>query len=88
MNKMKEHISKEEILNLPVTTNRLVVAWNKEAFFAKYAIVSYKMDTRDYERKNLSYEQLSETLLYQLWVYLQSMNSLAAEILIPDFSYL
>lgn len=56
MNKMKEHISKEEILNLPVTTNRLVVAWNKEAFFAKYAIVSYKMDTRDYERKNLSYE--------------------------------
>ena len=61
MNKMKEHISKEEILNLPVTTNRLVVAWNKEAFFAKYAIVSYKMDTRDYERKNLSYEQLSET---------------------------
>ena len=61
MNKMKEHISKEEILNLPVTTNRLVVAWNKEAFFAKYAIVSYKMDTRDYERKNLSYEQLSQT---------------------------
>lgn len=51
MNKMKEHISKEEILNLPVTTNRLVVAWNKEAFFAKYAIVSYKMDTRDYKRK-------------------------------------
>lgn len=88
MNKMKEHISKEEILNLPVTTNRLVVAWNKGAFFAKYAIVSYKMDTRDYVRKNLSYEQLSETLLYQLWVYLQSMNSLAAEILIPDFSYL
>ena len=58
---MKEHISKEDILKLPVTTNRLVVAWNKEAFFAKYAIVSYKMDTRDYERKNLSYEQLSET---------------------------
>ena len=61
MKKMKEHISKEDILKLPVTTNRLVVAWNKEAFFAKYAIVSYKMDTRDYERKNLSYEQLSET---------------------------
>lgn len=61
MAKKIEHISKEEILKLPVTTNRLVVTWDKEAFFAKYAIVSYKMETRDWERKNLSYEQLSDT---------------------------
>ena len=58
---MKEHISKDEILKLPVTTNKLVVSWDKEAFFDKYAIVSYKMDSRDYGRKNLSYEQLSDT---------------------------
>ena len=61
MAKKIEHISKEEILKLPVTTNMLVVTWDKEAFFAKYAIVSYKMETRDWERKNLSYEQLSDT---------------------------
>ena len=61
MAKKIEHISREEILKLPVTTNRLVVTWDKEAFFAKYAIVSYKMETRDRERKNLSYEQLSDT---------------------------
>lgn len=60
-NKVKEHISKDEILKFPVTTNKLVVSWDKEAFFDKYAIVSYKMDSRDYERKNLSYEQLSDT---------------------------
>lgn len=60
-NKMKEHISKDEILNLPVTTSKLVVSWNKEAFFAKYAIVSYKMESKNYERKNLSYEQLSDS---------------------------
>lgn len=58
---MKEHISKDEILKLSVTTNKLVVSWDKEAFFGKYAIVSYTMDSSNYERKNLSYEQLSDT---------------------------
>ena len=61
MAKKIEHISKEEILKLPVTTNRLMVSWNRETFFAKYGIVSYRMETRDRERKNLSYEQLSDT---------------------------
>lgn len=61
MAKKIEHISKEEILKLPVTTNRLMMSWNREAFFAKYGIVSYRMETRDRERKNLSYEQLSDT---------------------------
>lgn len=54
-------ISADEIKKLPVTTNRLVVSWNKEAFFEKYSIVSYKMMTKDKARKNLSYEQLSDT---------------------------
>ena len=55
------HITADEIKQLPVTTNRLVVSWNREAFFDKYSIVSYKMMTKDKARKNLSYEQLSDT---------------------------
>lgn len=43
MAKKIEHISREEILKLPVTTNRLMVSWNRETFFAKYGIVSYRM---------------------------------------------
>lgn len=55
------HITTEEIKQMPVTTNRLMVTWNKDAFFDKYSIVSYKMVTKDKARKNLSYEQLSDT---------------------------
>ena len=51
-----EHITREEILNLPVTTNRINVEWNHENFFNKYSIVSYRMTNG---KKNLSYEQLS-----------------------------
>ena len=58
---MMIHITADEIKQLPVTTNRLVVTWNREAFFEKYSIVSYKMVTKDKARKNLSYEQLSDT---------------------------
>lgn len=50
------HITKEEILNLPVTTNRINVEWNPKDFFNKYSIVSYKMTNG---KKQLSYEQLS-----------------------------
>ncbi len=58
---MMIHITADEIKQLPVTTNRLMVTWNREAFFDKYSIVSYKMVTKDKARKNLSYEQLSDT---------------------------
>lgn len=50
------HITREEILNLPVTTNRINVEWNPGVFFNKYSIVSYRMVNG---KKNLSYEQLS-----------------------------
>ena len=52
-----EHITKEEILGLPVTTNRINVEWNKDTFFSKYSVVSYRMTNG---KKNLSYEQLSD----------------------------
>ncbi len=51
-----KHITREEILKLPVTTNRINVEWNHDDFFNKYSIVSYRMTNRN---KNLSYEQLS-----------------------------
>ena len=53
--------STEEILKLPVTTNKLSVTWDSGALFKKYSIVSYSMKSRDKDRKNLSYEQLSDT---------------------------
>lgn len=53
--------STEEILKLPVTTNKLSVTWDGGALFKKYSIVSYSMKSRDKDRKNLSYEQLSDT---------------------------
>lgn len=59
---MKEHISREEILSLPVTTNRLSIEWDRKAFFAAYGIVSYTMERgkESDDMKNLSYEQLSD----------------------------
>ena len=59
---MKEHISREEILSLPVTTNRLGIEWDRRAFFATYGIVSYTMQrgAGADDMKNLSYEQLSD----------------------------
>lgn len=35
--------STEEILKLPVTTNKLSVTWDSGALFKKYSIVSYSM---------------------------------------------
>lgn len=58
---MMIHITADEIKKMPVTTNRLLVSWNRDAFLEKYSIVSYKMVTKDKARKNLSYEQLSDT---------------------------
>lgn len=59
---MKEHISREEILSLPVTTNRLSIEWDRKAFFAAYGIVSCSMERKagSDDVKNLSYEQLSD----------------------------
>lgn len=51
-------INKEEILKMPVTTNKLCVSWDRQSFFERYSIVSYKTGTKS---KNLSYEQLSDT---------------------------
>lgn len=46
------------IKSLPLTTNRISVVWNKNAFFAKYSIVSYY--STNAEHKNLAYEQLGD----------------------------
>ena len=46
------------IKNLPITTNRIEVSWDKDKFFAKYSIVSYYSTAP--ERKNLAYEQLGD----------------------------
>ena len=34
-------IDENYIKSLPLTTNRIEVAWNENVFFSKYAIVSY-----------------------------------------------
>ena len=49
----------EEIKKLPITTNRIEVLVDKERFFSKFSIVSYY--SQDRNKKNLAYEQLSET---------------------------
>lgn len=48
----------EKIKSLPITTNRITVAYNKEKFFSFYSVVSYY--SLDKEYKNLAYEQLSD----------------------------
>lgn len=47
-----------EILDMPLTTNRINVLVNMELFFSKYAVVSYYSQDKLY--KNLAYEQLSD----------------------------
>lgn len=47
----------EKILQLPLTTNHLVVSVDMPAFFSSYAIISYYSFDREY--KNLAYEQLA-----------------------------
>ena len=55
-------ISNEEYaqkrMELPLMTNTLDVDVNMDAFFEKYAIVSYYTENKD--KKNIAYEQLSE----------------------------
>lgn len=51
-------IDPQEILDMPLTTNRIRVLVNLELFFSKYAIVSYYSQDKLY--KNLAYEQLSD----------------------------
>lgn len=51
-------ISEEEIKSLPVTTNKISVEVNYDAFFDKYAIVSYYSCNYDKDYKNLAYEKL------------------------------
>ena len=46
------------IKSLPLTTNKIEVTIDKEAFFSKYAIVSYYGTTK--ESKNLAYEQFAD----------------------------
>ena len=55
---MKTKIDEDYIKSLPLTTNRIEVIFDKEAFFSKYAIVSYS--SKDRELKNLAYEQLAD----------------------------
>lgn len=50
-------IDENYIKSLPLTTNRIEVAWNENVFFSKYAIVSYYSTSA--EHKNLAYEQLT-----------------------------
>ena len=46
------------IKSLPLTTNKIEVTIDKNAFFSKYAIVSYYGTTK--ESKNLAYEQFAD----------------------------
>ncbi len=52
-------IDEEEIKSLPITTNKISVEVNYDAFFEKYAIVSYYSCNYDKDYKNLAYEKLS-----------------------------
>jgi len=71
-------ISEQEILNLPITTNKIYLSFDKQCFFAKYAIVSYY--SIDQSLKNLAYEQLSEESFISVaglrarWAGAQSKN--------------
>ena len=51
-------LDKEYIKRLPLTTNKINVILDKNAFFSRYSIVSYY--GTDKELKNLAYEQLAD----------------------------
>ncbi len=51
-------ISDDYIKSLPLTTNRIEVKVDREAFFSKYSIVSY---SGQIGKKNIPYEYLSDT---------------------------
>lgn len=50
-------IDEQYIKSLPLTTNKINVTVDKDAFFSKYSIVSYY--STDKESRNLAYEQLA-----------------------------
>lgn len=52
-------IDRQNILKLPLTTNKIKLFVDKKEFFDKYSIVSYY--SFDAEYKNLAYEQLADT---------------------------
>ncbi len=51
-------IDEQYIKSLPLTTNKINVTFDKDAFFSKYSIVSYY--GTDKESRNLAYEQLAD----------------------------
>ena len=51
-------LDEEYIKRLPLTTNKINVILDKNAFFSRYSIVSYY--GTDKELKNLAYEQLAD----------------------------
>lgn len=51
-------LDKEYIKRLPLTTNKINVTLDKNAFFSRYSIVSYYGTNK--ELKNLAYEQLAD----------------------------
>lgn len=51
-------ISEDYIKSLPLTTNRIEVKVDEEAFFSKYSIISY---SGQIDKKNIPYEYLSDT---------------------------
>ena len=55
---MNMKIDEQYIKSLPLTTNKINVTFDKEAFFSKYSIVSYY--GTDKESRNLAYEQLAD----------------------------
>lgn len=53
-------IDEQYIKSLPLTTNKIIVTLDKDAFFSKYSIVSYY--GTDIKSRNLAYEQLADVL--------------------------
>lgn len=51
-------IDEQYIKSLPLTTNKIEVIFDQDAFFSKYAIVSYYGTNK--ESKNLAYEQFAD----------------------------
>lgn len=51
-------LNEEYIKSLPLTTNKINVILDREAFFSRYSIVSYYGTNK--ELKNLAYEQLAD----------------------------
>lgn len=51
-------IDEQYIKSLPLTTNKINVTFDKDAFFSKYSIVSYSGTNK--ESRNLAYEQLAD----------------------------